>query len=87
MDEFKKVVSMINELDKRRQIMIDNYCDSWDELSEVLRKLLIAKISGYMHCNLCKDICPDLYAKELKEIGFNIKEVEDGYVVYFDKEN
>lgn len=63
---FEQAVSMIEELDYKRKMIIENFCESWDELGEVFRKLLIAKTSGRTHCNLDKEICPELYAKELK---------------------
>lgn len=83
---FEQAVSMIEELDDKRKMIIDSFCESWDELGEVLRKILIAKTSGRMHCNLDKEICPKLYAKELRNIGFDVKETDDGYIVFLDKE-
>ena len=74
MSQFKETVSKINELRNNEKMMMENFEESTCELSEIFHYILEAELEGRKQICLTVSICPELYAKELKSMGFEIEE-------------
>lgn len=74
MSQFKETVSKINELRNNEKMMVENFEKSTCELSEIFHYILEAELEGQKQICLTVSTCPELYAKELKGMGFEIEE-------------
>ena len=74
MAQFKETVSKINELRNNEKMIMENFEKSTCELSEVFHYILKAELEGRKEICLTVSTCPELYAKELKGMGFEIEE-------------
>lgn len=74
MSQFKETVFKIEELRTREKMIIENFKKSTCELSEVFHYILNAELKGRKQICLGLNTCPELYAKELKGMGFEIEE-------------
>lgn len=74
MNEFINTINEINKLEEQKQQIRKRFASSTEELSECFQYIIGAKLEGRNNCSLTVDTCSELYAKELKEIGFEVKE-------------
>lgn len=74
MSEFIRTIEEINKLEEKKRQIRERFASSTEELSECFQYIISAKLEGRTNCSLTIDICPELYAKELKGIGFEVKE-------------
>lgn len=77
MSQFKEIVSKINELRNREKMIVENFEKSTCELSEVFHYILNAALDGRNQTCLTVSTCPELYAQELKGMGFEIEETRN----------
>lgn len=74
MSRFKETVSKIEELRNKEKMIIENFKKSTCELSGVFDYILNAELEGRKQTYLTLNTCPELYARELKGMGFEIEE-------------
>ena len=72
--QFKETISEINKIRNREKMITENFEKSTCELSECFHYILKAALEGRNSCCLTVNTCPELYAKELQGMGFEIKE-------------
>lgn len=70
---FKEVTEEISNLEKKKMLLCSNFEKSTGELSECFHWILAAELDGRKHICLTVDICPELYAKELENMGFVVE--------------
>ena len=68
--QFKEVAKNISDLEEKKKLMRSNF----EELSECFHWIMEAELDGRKHTCLTVDTCPELYAKELENMGFGVKE-------------
>lgn len=74
MSQFNATVAEIKEMRNREKVIVENFEKSTCELAECFHWILKAALEGKKHCCLIVNICPELYAKKLKEMGFEVEE-------------
>ena len=79
MMQFKETVSKINELRKNEKLILESFQKSTCELSEVFHYILNAELEGRKQTCLTVQTCPELYAKELEGMGFEIEEDRNAF--------
>lgn len=72
--QFKETISEINKIRNQEKLIAENFEKSTCELSECFHWILKAALEGRNSCCLTIEICPELYAKALNDMGFEIKE-------------
>ena len=72
--QFKETISEINRIRNQEKLIIENFEKSTCELSECFHWILKAALEGRNNCSLTVKTCPELYAKELKGMGYEIEE-------------
>lgn len=72
--QFKETISEINKIRNQEKLITENFEKSTCELSECFHWILKAALEGKNKCYLTIATCPELYAKALKDMGFEIKE-------------
>ena len=72
--QLKETISEINKIRNQEKLIIENFEKSTCELSECFHWILKAALEGRNHCCLTVKTCPELYAKTLKNMGFEIEE-------------
>lgn len=72
--QFKETVSEINRIRNQEKLIAENFKKSTCELAGCFHWILKATLEGRNSCYLPTNACPELYAKELKGMGFKIKE-------------
>ena len=72
--QFKETISEINRIRNQEKLITENFEKSTCELAECFHWILKAALDGRTHCSLSVFTCPELYAKELQGMGFEIKE-------------
>ena len=77
--QFKEVTEEISNLEKKKMLLCSNFEKSTEELSECFHWILAAELDGKNHICLTVDTCPELYAKELKNMGFVVKERRNAF--------
>lgn len=88
--EFHNVLKDINDLKEKESLMQERFERSTDELSECFHWMIKCALEGRKHCSLTVDTCPELYAKELIDMGFKLEEQRNyantlyGYDIYWD---
>lgn len=75
--QFKETISEINNLRNKEKLLTENFEQSTGELAECFGWLLKAALEGDNHCCLSIFTCPELYAKELRGMGFEVKEMRN----------
>ena len=81
MRQFMNAAEAIRRVRKQEELIKEKFAKSTCELSECFQYILNAELEGYKHCYLSIDTCPELYAKELKGMGFDIKEERNYYSI------
>ena len=74
MVQFKEVLKDILKLENKQQMMRSMFEESTSELSECFHWIMEAGLHGRKHTSITIHTCPELYAKELKGMGFTVKE-------------
>lgn len=77
--QFKEVTEEILNLEKKKMLLCSNFEKSTGELSECFHWILAAELDGRKHICLTVDTCPELYAKELENMGFIVKERRNAF--------
>lgn len=77
--QFKEVTEEISNLEKKKMLLCSNFEKSTEELSECFHWILAAELDGKNHICLTVDTCPELYAKELENMGFVVKERRNAF--------
>jgi len=77
--QFKEVAKDILDLEEKKKLMRSNFEKSTCELSECFHWIMEAELDGRKHTCLTVDICPDLYAEELENMGFNVEEQRNAF--------
>lgn len=72
--QFKETISEINKIRNQEKLIIENFEKSTCELSECFHWILKAGPEGQNSCCLTIETSPELYAKALNDMGFEIKE-------------
>lgn len=72
MNEFNKLITDIEDMKKQQVLIIEKFATSTGELKECFKEIISARLNGYKHCSISVDICPELYAKELAGMGFEV---------------
>lgn len=72
--QFKETVSKINDLRNKEKMVREYFEKSTCELSEIFHYILEAELDGRKQIHLTVNTCSELYAKELKDMGFDIEE-------------
>lgn len=72
--QFKEVTKDILDLEEKKKLMRSNFEESTCELSECFHWIIEAELYGRKHTCLTVDTCPELYAKELENMGFVVEE-------------
>ncbi len=89
--EFEETIKEVRRLNRQALKKQEQFCESTCELSECFKLILSSEIDGNHHCCLSVQTCPELYAKELKGIGFDVQEMRNtantlcGYIISWDK--
>ena len=60
-------------------MIIENFEKSTGELAECFHWILEAELEGRKSCCLAANTCPELYANELQEMGFEIEESRNAF--------
>ena len=79
MSQFKETISKINELRNREKMIMENFEKSTCELSEIFHYILEAELEGRKQVCLTVNTCPELYAKELEGMSFEIEEERNSF--------
>ena len=66
--QFKEVAKDILDLEEKKKLIRSNFEESTCELSKCFHWIMEAELDGR------NDTCPELYAKELENMGFVIEE-------------
>ena len=88
--QFKETASKINILreqeKKQEEMIIDNFTKSTCELAECFYWILKSELRGIKCCCLSIDTCPELCARKLSNMGFEVTEMKNGYdqVIVYD---
>ena len=77
--QFKETISEINKIRNQEKMITENFEKSTCELSECFHYILKAALEGRNSCCLTVNTCPELYAKELKGMGFEIEENRNNF--------
>lgn len=77
--QFKEVTKDILDLEEKKKLLCSNFEKSTGELSECFHWILAAELDGRKHICLTVDTCPELYAKELENMGFIVKERRNAF--------
>lgn len=77
MTQMKKVLNNISELKSKQEMMRLMFENSMGELSDCFHWIMEAWLDGRNHTALTLTTCPELYAKELKGIGFYVEEIRN----------
>ena len=72
--QFKETISEINRIRNQEKMIAENFKKSTCELSGCFHYILKAALEGRNSCCLPVNTCSESYAKELKDMGFEIKE-------------
>lgn len=72
--QFKEVTKNILALEEKKKLMRSNFEESTGELCECFYWIMEAELDGRKHTCLTVDTCPELYAKELENMGFVVEE-------------
>ena len=75
--QFKEVAKDILDLEEKKNLILSNFEESTCELSKCFHWIMEAELDGRNHTCLTVDTCPELYAKELENMGFVIEEQSD----------
>lgn len=68
--QFKEVAKNISDLEEKKKLMRSNFEESTSKLSECFHWIMEAEFV---------DTCPELYAKELENMGFGVKEQRNAF--------
>lgn len=79
MRQFMNAAEAIRRVRKQEELIKEKFTKSTCELSECFQYILNAEIKGDKCCYLFVDICPELYAKELHGMGFDVEEKRNDY--------
>lgn len=79
MIQFKDTISEINNLRNKEKLLIEKFEKSTCELGECFHWILKAALEGRNQVCLTVNTCPELYAKELKGMGFEIEENRNAF--------
>ena len=71
--QFKETISEINKIKNQEKLIAENFEKSTCELSECFHWILKAALDGRNSCYLKIETCPELYAKTLNNMGFEIE--------------
>lgn len=82
--QFKEVAKDIFDLEEKKKLMRSNFEKSTCELSECFHWIMEAELDGKKRTCLSADMCPELYAKELENMGFVIEEKRSGTLCWYD---
>ena len=77
--QFKETISEINRIRNQEKMITEKFKKSTCELSECFHWILKAALEGRSNCCLTVKTCPELYAKELKGMGFEIEENRNNF--------
>lgn len=77
--QFKEVVKSISDLEEKKKMICANFEKSTGELSECFHWILAEELNGRKNICLTVDTCPEIYAKELENMGFIIKERKNAF--------
>ena len=72
--QFKEVAKNISDLEEKKKLMHANFEESTNELSECFHWIMEEELNNKKHTCLSVDTCPELYAKELENMGFIVGE-------------
>ena len=81
--QFKETISEINKIRNQEKLITENFEKSTCELSEVFHYILNAELEGRKQICLTVNTCPELYAKKLKDMGFEIEENRNYFNILF----
>ena len=79
MEQFKETIAEVNKLREKEKLLTERFEKSTCELSECFHWILKCALDGRNHCCLTVDTCPELYAKELKGMGFEVTEERNAF--------
>lgn len=81
--QFKETAAKINILreqeKKQEEMIVDNFTKSTSELADCFYWMLKSEMKGRKYCCLTIDTCPELYARELSNMGFEVEEIKNCY--------
>ena len=72
--QFKEAAKKISDLEEKKKIIRFNFEESMSELSECFHWIMEAELDNRKHTCLTVETCPELYAKELENMGFIVEE-------------
>ena len=72
--QFKEAAKKISDLEEKKKIIRSNFEESMSELSECFHWIMEAELDNRKHTCLTVETCPELYAKELENMGFIVEE-------------
>ena len=92
MQEFYKVISIVQKLRQKEETIKERFENSTEELKECFHWMLKCALDDNSnHCCLTLNTCPSLYAKALSNMGFDVQEIRNvfdtlaGHDVYWKK--
>ena len=77
--QLKETISEINKIRNQEKLITENFEKSTCELSECFHWILKAVLDGRNSCYLTIETCPELYAKALNDMGFEIEEIRNSF--------
>jgi len=72
--QFKEVAKSISDMEEKKKMLRSRFEESTDELAECFHWIMEAELANEKYVNLSNYTCPELYAKELKGMGFLVEE-------------
>ena len=79
MRQFMNAAEAIRRVRKQEELIKEKFAKSTCELSECFQYILNAEVEGIKYCYLDINTCPELYAKELHGMGFDVEEKRNDY--------
>lgn len=86
---FKKLISEVKSLRNQEKLIIKCFEASTCELAELFHVIIECELSGMKSYSFNLEICPEIYARALQEMGFVVTEhynhldILIGYDVYW----
>ena len=77
MEQFQKTITEINKLREKERLLAEQFKKSTGELSGVFCGIMQTVLDGHDSCYITIYACPEICAKKLKEMGFEITEYRD----------
>lgn len=74
MEQFKSLMTTVDELRNKQKLLIEDFEKSTCELSGAFHWIVQSALDNRKSCMLSIDTCPPLYAEALKNMGFKVIE-------------